>query len=115
MASVICEDVWVPELAAEAAEAGAEILVNVSASPFHLAKGQERESMLSARAADNGIWLGGTVASGATEAEICWNCHDQTGNAVSEWGYNTKTTPAGSRPCRSMTGTKRSSAARSSA
>jgi hypothetical protein len=45
-----------------------------------------------------GINLGGsgTVASintKTTEAEICWGCHDA--NGVSEWGYNTKTTPAG--------------------
>jgi len=47
----------------------------------------------------NGIHLGGDNTSGTAEAEICWNCHrDIDGpNAygVSEWGYNTKTTPSG--------------------
>jgi hypothetical protein len=33
------------------------------------------------------------ISSKTTEAEICWGCHDAA--AVSEWGYNTKTTPAG--------------------
>ena len=47
-----------------------------------------------------GIDLGGpgTVASinaRANEAEICWGCHDDVATPVSEWGYNTKTTPAG--------------------
>ena len=53
----ICEDIWVPELAAEAAEQGAEVLFNISASPFHAGKGAEREQMLRQRARDNGVWL----------------------------------------------------------
>lgn len=47
----------------------------------------------------NGIHLGGDNTSGTTEAEICWNCHKDVDGAntygVSEWGFNTKTTPAG--------------------
>jgi NAD+ synthase (glutamine-hydrolysing) len=57
MANTICEDIWVPELAAEAAELGARILFNISASPFHAGKGAEREQMLSERARANGVWL----------------------------------------------------------
>lgn len=30
-----------------------------------------------------------------TEAEVCWACHDNLATKVSEWGFNTKTTPAG--------------------
>jgi NAD+ synthase (glutamine-hydrolysing) len=56
-AETICEDVWVPELAAEAAAEGAQVLFNISASPFHAGKGTEREEMLIARARDNGVWL----------------------------------------------------------
>ncbi|MDZ4170460.1 MAG: NAD+ synthase [Coriobacteriia bacterium] len=56
-ATTICEDIWVPEIAAEAAAAGAAVLLNVSASPFHAGKGAEREEMLRARARDNGVWL----------------------------------------------------------
>ena len=37
----------------------------------------------------NGISLGGGAATGTTEAEICWNCHDLY--AISEWGANQKT------------------------
>jgi len=45
---------------------------------------------------DGGIGLGGTATVGTTEADICWNCHDaQTPAPVSEWGFNTKTSPAG--------------------
>ncbi len=56
-ASTICEDIWVPELAAEAAAEGASVIFNVSASPFHAGKASEREEMLCARARDNGVWL----------------------------------------------------------
>jgi len=56
-AVTICEDVWVPELVAEAAAAGAAMVLNISASPFHVMKGSEREEMLRERAADNGVHL----------------------------------------------------------
>ena len=57
MANTICEDIWVPELVAEAAEMGAQVIFNISASPFHAGKGAEREEMLSERARANGVWL----------------------------------------------------------
>ncbi|NTU72353.1 MAG: NAD+ synthase [Coriobacteriia bacterium] len=57
LASTICEDIWVPELAAEAATEGASVLFNISASPFHAGKAAEREAMLCARARDNNLWL----------------------------------------------------------
>lgn len=56
-AVTICEDVWVPELVAEAARLGASIVLNISASPFHTIKGAEREEMLAGRAVDNGVSL----------------------------------------------------------
>lgn len=50
----ICEDVWVPGAPAAAeALAGATVIVNISASPFHAGKGDEREQMLRQRARDN--------------------------------------------------------------
>ena len=53
----VCEDVWQPGPAADLALAGAELLVNLSASPFHVGKAEEREAMLAARARDNGLPL----------------------------------------------------------
>ncbi|UCC87032.1 MAG: NAD+ synthase [Anaerolineales bacterium] len=50
----VCEDIWYPAGPPERqAAAGAELLVNISASPYHLGKIQERERMLATRAADN--------------------------------------------------------------
>lgn len=53
----ICEDIWVPGPVAEAAGLGAALVVNVSASPFHAGKGDDRERMLAGRARDNGVWI----------------------------------------------------------
>lgn len=51
----ICEDIWIPGgPPARQAEAGARVLLNVSASPFHAGKAREREAMLAARAVETG-------------------------------------------------------------
>ena len=49
----ICEDGWDPTGAiAEAATGGAELVVNLNASPYHAGKQGEREAMFGTRAAD---------------------------------------------------------------
>ena len=45
----ICEDIWMPEPARAAADAGAKLLVNMNASPFHTGKGDEREAVVCKR------------------------------------------------------------------
>jgi NAD+ synthase (glutamine-hydrolysing) len=50
----ICEDIWEPgPPASEEALAGAEVIVNISASPYYMNKGAQRERMLIQRARDN--------------------------------------------------------------
>ncbi|MGH8441326.1 MAG: NAD+ synthase [Nevskiaceae bacterium] len=51
----ICEDVWGANPAAQARRAGAELLININASPFTLEKGVERSGVLCARAAETGL------------------------------------------------------------
>src|SRR3954466_11847580 len=52
----ICEDMWVPGPPTTAlVAAGAELLVNLSASPFHVGRAQEREAIFAARAEESGI------------------------------------------------------------
>jgi NAD+ synthase (glutamine-hydrolysing) len=51
---LICEDVWQPEAAAQAAAAGAELLVVINASPWDERKQTEREAVLQARARETG-------------------------------------------------------------
>ena len=50
----ICEDIWYETGPATAqAYAGAEVIINISASPYHCGKGTFRERMVATRAADN--------------------------------------------------------------
>ena len=54
----ICEDVWQPgPPATDLALAGATLLVNLSASPFHVGKAEDREEMLVTRARDNALYV----------------------------------------------------------
>jgi NAD+ synthase (glutamine-hydrolysing) len=51
----VCEDAWYPEPIQDAAVAGAEVVVNINASPFHAGKVRFRERMIATRAADNTV------------------------------------------------------------
>ncbi len=51
----ICEDIWTTGPAMQAAFAGARLLVNLNASPFHAGKGVEREVLLRQRTREAGI------------------------------------------------------------
>jgi NAD+ synthase (glutamine-hydrolysing) len=54
----ICEDVWQPgPPATDLALAGATLIVNLSASPFHVGKAEDREEMLVTRARDNAVYI----------------------------------------------------------
>ena len=54
----ICEDIWYPGGPTQVqALAGAQIIINISASPYHAAKGKDRERMLATRAEDNAVAL----------------------------------------------------------
>ena len=54
----ICEDVWQPgPPATDLALAGAQLIANISASPFHVGKDREREEMLKVRARDNSCFF----------------------------------------------------------
>nr|MBA2618978.1 NAD+ synthase [Rubrobacter sp.] len=54
----VCEDIWYPSgPAREQALAGASVLLNVSASPYHRQKGAFRERMLGVRASDYGCYV----------------------------------------------------------
>ena len=54
----VCEDIWQPgPPTTDLALAGAQLVVNISASPFHVGKGREREEMLRVRARDNSCFV----------------------------------------------------------
>ncbi len=51
----VCEDIWYPggPVEEQVIRGGAEVILNVSASPYHAGKAQGRKRMLCTRAADN--------------------------------------------------------------
>ncbi len=53
----LCEDIWQPGPPRRAAAAGARLLVNLNASPFHVDKAREREQVAAHRVAECGIPL----------------------------------------------------------
>jgi NAD+ synthase (glutamine-hydrolysing) len=71
----ICEDMWQPgPPATDLSLAGAELLVNLSASPFHLSKDREREEMLITRARDNQCFVALCNAVGGQD-ELIFDGH----------------------------------------
>ena len=51
----ICEDIWEAGPARQAADAGARLLININASPFHTGKLAEREQLLALRSKQTGL------------------------------------------------------------
>jgi len=51
----ICEDLWGPAPAAQARKAGAQLLLNINASPFAIGKAQQREAVFRERAGESGL------------------------------------------------------------
>jgi NAD+ synthase (glutamine-hydrolysing) len=55
----VCEDIWWPDGPTEEAaiHGGAKLIINISMSPYHMGKGEEREEMLRGRALDAGAFV----------------------------------------------------------
>jgi len=71
----ICEDLWQPgPPATDLALAGAQLLANISASPFHLGRDQEREEMFATRARDNSCLIAFCNAVGGQD-ELIFDGH----------------------------------------
>jgi NAD+ synthase (glutamine-hydrolysing) len=71
----ICEDMWQPgPPATELALAGAQLLTNISASPFHVCRDREREEMFATRARDNACFVAFCNAVGGQD-ELIFDGH----------------------------------------
>ena len=71
----ICEDIWQPgPPATDLALAGAQLIVNLSASPYHVGKAEDREEMLITRARDNSCFLAFCNAVGGQD-ELIFDGH----------------------------------------
>jgi NAD+ synthase (glutamine-hydrolysing) len=82
----ICEDMWQPGApATELALAGAQILTNISASPFHVLRDREREEMFATRARDNACFVAFCNAVGGQD-ELIFDGHslvlDEEGRVI---------------------------------
>ena len=82
----ICEDIWYPEGPARLqALAGAEVIININASPYHIGKGKFREDMLSTRASDNLVIVAYLNTVGGQD-ELVFDGHsiilDQNGKVI---------------------------------
>lgn len=51
----VCEDIWQEGPTQQAALAGAQILININASPFHVGKRAQREALVTRRAREHGL------------------------------------------------------------
>ncbi len=64
----VCEDIWFSEGPTRSqALAGAEVIVNINASPYHKSKGRERLRMLTERARRNGVIVTYTNTAGGQD------------------------------------------------
>src|SRR5213082_127807 len=82
----ICEDLWQPgPPATDLALAGAQVLTNISASPFHTLRDREREEMFATRARDNACFVAFCNAAGGQD-ELIFDGHslvlDEEGHVI---------------------------------
>ena len=82
----VCEDLWQPgPPATEEARAGARLIVNISASPYHAGKGAERERLFADRAVESGAYVAFCALVGGQD-ELVFDGHsfvlDPTGATI---------------------------------
>ncbi|WP_445355099.1 NAD+ synthase [Microbulbifer sp. EKSA008] len=88
----VCEDIWFPEPIKQSVDAGAKLILNINASPFHRGKAQQRLELVSRQAKNAGVpiayvnWCGGQdelVFDGGSivvdaEGEVCARAEEFT-------------------------------------
>lgn len=84
----ICEDIWYPEGPSNIQSlGGAEFIINLNASPYHIAKSNFRKKMLSTRAFDNNMIIAYLNTVGGQD-ELVFDGHslviDQNGDVIAE-------------------------------
>jgi NAD+ synthase (glutamine-hydrolysing) len=82
----ICEDIWYPEGPTRLqALAGAELVININASPYRIGRGKSREDMLSVRAFDSMVIVAYLNTVGGQD-ELVFDGHsviiDQSGTVI---------------------------------
>ncbi len=113
----VCEDIWHPQPALLAKQAGADVIININASPYSLDKHKDRIRVLQQRVAETGLPIiylncvggqdelvfdGGTMIMGATQQllltterfaetliDVSWPPQTQPGTAINTATDNT--------------------------
>ncbi len=79
----ICEDIWYPEDPTRAqARAGAQAIININGSPYHMGKRRFREHMLATRASDYAVFVCYTNQVGGQDELV----FDGASMVLSPWG-----------------------------
>lgn len=81
----LCEDIWFTEPVSQAADAGAEVIVNLNASPFRTGKWQLREAEVKKRVVETGLPIVYVNQVGGQDELVFDGCSfalDQQGNKV---------------------------------
>lgn len=84
----ICEDIWYPEGPSTIQSlGGAEFIININASPYHIAKTRFRKKMLATRASDSNVMIAYLNMAGGQD-ELVFDgrsmIFDQNGNLIAE-------------------------------
>ncbi|MGI9116467.1 MAG: NAD+ synthase [Gaiellales bacterium] len=87
----ICEDIWVADgPAAMAVAEGATVVVNLSASPYHVGKGEVRDELVASFARRHGVWVAYANLVGGQD-ELAFDgrslVHDPAGALVARGAY----------------------------
>lgn len=80
----VCEDIWYPDgPCMNQALAGAQLIININASPYHRGKRLFRERMVSTRASDNTVFIAYTNMVGGQD-ELVFDGHSMIFNPSGE-------------------------------
>jgi NAD+ synthase (glutamine-hydrolysing) len=79
----VCEDIWYPGDPTRAqALAGAQVIININGSPYHMGKRRFREQMLATRASDYAVFVSYTNQVGGQDELV----FDGASMVLSPWG-----------------------------
>ncbi len=94
LALTVCEDLWSDQVAAQAKIAGADMVLNLNASPYHIGKHQQRIDSVTQRVQETGLPIVYVNQVGGQD-ELLFDGHsfamDKNGNIVYQAGQKPQT------------------------
>ncbi len=96
LALTLCEDLWSKKVAAQAQKSGADIIINLNASPYHIGKHQQRLNTIKQRVAETHLAIDYVNQVGGQD-ELLFDGHSFVVDAQGEVQYQ-----AGQKPHTSL-------------